>query len=447
MGKIENQIRYLEQEGMPVALDCERAILGAILLDNRTFFQTATLTAEDFSLDSHRKIFRHISALAEEGQGIDFQTLTLRLSDHRELEGVGGVVYVTNLTDGLPRVKNIEQYVKAVRDKARARTLLALCQTSSAKIQEQEPADEVLAEIQDQIIKLVHHGRAGRVPDIAEIATEFLEEIHHIRSMDDACVGISTGLDDLDSVTTGFRPSEFYVFGARPGDGKTALMCQALRENCKAGRKCSAFSVEVKRTQIMQRLVAQESGISVFDMRDPRILTEGEMMRVTIAAAEVAKWPLLLEDSPRLDVKQLQAIARLHISQGAQVIFVDFLQKLRATGRDRFEKVTAIADGLWELARSTDVPVVALSQLRRRQSPHEEPTMDDLRESGEIEQNAHAVFLLHRPTEVVDDKRRHTGLDKIIIAKQRSGPAGTFVPVRFNGKLGMFEQRMVSANG
>jgi replicative DNA helicase len=447
MGKIENQIRYLEQEGMPVALDCERAILGAILLDNRTFFQTATLTAEDFSLDSHRKIFRHISALAEEGQGIDFQTLTLRLSDHRDLEGVGGVVYVTNLTDGLPRVKNIEQYVKAVRDKARARTLLALCQTSSAKIQEQEPADEVLAEIQDQIIKLVHHGRAGRVPDIAEIATEFLEEIHHIRSMDDACVGISTGLDDLDSVTTGFRPSEFYVFGARPGDGKTALMCQALRENCKAGRKCSAFSVEVKRTQIMQRLVAQESGISVFDMRDPRILTEGEMMRVTIAAAEVAKWPLLLEDSPRLDVKQLQAIARLHISQGAQVIFVDFLQKLRATGRDRFEKVTAIADGLWELARSTDVPVVALSQLRRRQSPHEEPTMDDLRESGEIEQNAHAVFLLHRPTEVVDDKRRHTGLDKIIIAKQRSGPAGTFVPVRFNGKLGMFEQRMVSANG
>jgi replicative DNA helicase len=447
MGKLENQIRYLEQEGLPVSLDCERAILGAILLDNKTFFQTATLTADDFSLDSHRKIFRHMAGMSEEGQGIDFHTLTLRLSDHRELEAVGGVVYVTNLTDGLPRVKNIEQYVKIVRDKSRARTLLALCQASAAKIQEQEPADEVLGEIQDQIIKLVHHGRAGRVPDIAEIATEFLEEIHAIRSMDDSCVGISTGIDGLDSMTTGFRRSEFYVFGARPGDGKTALMCQALRENCRAGRKCSAFSVEVKRTQIMQRLVAQESGISVFDMRDPRILTEGEMMRVTTAAAEVAKWPLFLEDSPRLDVKQLQAIARLHISQGAEIIFVDFLQKLRATGRDRFEKVTAIADGLWELARSTDVPVVALSQLKRRQSPHEEPTMDDLRESGEIEQNAHAVFLLHRPTEVIDDKRRHTGLDKIIIAKQRSGPAGTFVPVRFNGALGMFEPRMVSANG
>jgi replicative DNA helicase len=431
----------------PASIDCERAILGAVLLYNPSFFQTATLTADDFSLDSHRKIFRHMAAMSEEGQGIDFQTLTLRLSDHRELEAVGGVVYVTNLTDGLPRVKNIEQYVKIVRDKSRARTLLALCQASAAKIQEQEPADEVLADIQDQIIKLVHHGRAGRVPDIAEIATEFLEEIHAIRSMDDACVGLSTGLEDLDSMTTGFRRSEFYVFGARPGDGKTALMCQAVRENCKAGRRCSAFSVEVKRTQIMQRLVAQESGISVFDMRDPRILTEGEMHRVTQAAAEVAKWPLFLEDSPRLDVKQLQAIARLHISQGAEIIFVDFLQKLRATGRDRFEKVTAIADGLWELARSTDVPVVALSQLKRRQSPHEEPTMDDLRESGEIEQNAHAVFLLHRPTEIVDDKRKHTGLDKIIIAKQRSGPAGTFVPVRFNGALGMFEPRMVSANG
>lgn len=447
MGKLENQIRYLEQEGLPVSLDCERAILGAILLDNRTIYQTATLVSDDFSLDSHRKIFRHMAEIAEAGIAIDFNILTQRLVDDHSLDAVGGGMYITGLTDGLPRVKNIEHYVKIVRDKSRARTLLRLCQASAAKIQEQEPPDEVLAEIQDQIIQLVHQGRAGRVPDIAEIATEFLQEIHAIRSMDDSCVGISTGLDDLDSMTTGFRRSEFYVFGARPGDGKTALMCQALRENCRAGRKCSAFSVEVKRTQIMQRLVSQESGISVFDMRDPRILTEGEMNRVMMAAAEVAKWPLLLEDSPRLDVKQLQAIARLHISQGAEVIFVDFLQKLRAAGRDRFEKVTAIADGLWELARSTDVPVVALSQLKRRQSPHEEPTMDDLRESGEIEQNAHAVFLLHRPTEIVDDKRKHTGLDKIIIAKQRSGPAGTFVPVRFNGALGMFEPRIVSANG
>ena len=270
-------------------------------------------------------------------------------------------------------------------------------------------------------------------------------EIKAVRQLDyaRACVGLSTGIDALDVMTSGFRNGEFYVFGARPGDGKTAIMCQAIRRNCKAGRKVSAFSVEVKRTQIMQRLVSQESGISVFDMRDPRVLTEHEMTRVTMAASEVSKWPLTIEDSPRLNVKQLQAIARLHVSRGAEIIFIDYRQKLRAPGRDRFEKVTAIADSLWELGRSTDVPVVALSQLRCRTNPKEEPTMDDLREPGEIEQNANGVFLLHRPTEIEPgtDKRKFTGHDKIIIAKQRSGPAGTYVHVRFNGVLGKFEER------
>lgn len=442
MLRLENKTREFEQSEV-ASLDCERAILGAILLDNKAYFQAASISAEDFSLDSHRRIFRHITEMSNAAIGIDFQTLCSRLSDKHELDSVGGVVYVTNLTDGLPRVKNIEQYVRIVRDKARARMLLNACQSTSAQLQEQEPVDEVLAEIQDQILRIVYHGRAGNAPSIEEIAAEFLTEIKAVRDMDGNCVGLSTGVDDLDVSTTGFRNGEFYVFGARPGDGKTAIMCQSIRKNCKAGRKVSAFSVEVKRTQIMQRLVSQESGISVFDMRDPRVLSDEDMHRVTMATAEVAQWPLMIEDSPRLDVKQLQAIARLHVSQGAEVIFVDFLQKLRAPGRDRFEKVTAIADSLWELGRSTDVPVVALSQLRRRQNPNEEPTMDDLRESGEIEQNANGVFLLYRPTEIEPgtDKRKHTGQDKIIIAKQRSGPAGVSVQVRFNGRLGKFETR------
>ena len=430
-------------ENIPASQDCERAILGAILLDNRAFFQAATITDEDFSLESHRRIFRRMSELAEAGSGIDFNTLTHRLHENRELESVGGVVYVTNLTDGLPRVKNIEQYVNIVREKARARMLLNLCEAGAAQIRELEPVDEVLAEVQDQIIRIVHHGRAGTTPEIGQIAVEFLNELETIRSMEGTCVGLSTGIDDLDEVTTGFRDSEFYVFGARPGQGKTALMCQAARANCKQGRKCSVFSVEVKRTQIMARLVSQECGISVFDMRDPRGLRDGELLRIQLAAAEISKWPLIIEDSPRMSIKQLGAIARLHVSQGAEIVFVDYLQKLRAPGKDRFSQVTAIADGLWELGRSTGVPVVALSQLRRKQNPNEEPTMDDVRESGEIEQNANMLALIHRPSEMdaTTGKRKFTHEDKIIIAKQRSGPADRFIPVSFNGAIGRFEPR------
>lgn len=439
--RVKGQERYLEQSGMPANADCERAILGAVLLDNKAIFQTAPLTAEDFSLDSHRRLFLRMWELLESGRAIDFNTLHESLLKNHELEAVGGLVYVTNLTDGLPRVANIGDYVEIVREKARARMLLHACTSASERLQDRETVDNVLEELQDVVIRTVHHGQHGTSINILEIAREFMNEMQAIRKMDGSIVGLSTGLQGLDEITTGFRKSEFYVFGARPGDGKTAWMCQAVRSNCKAGRKCSVFSVEVKRTQVIQRLVSQETNISVFNMRDPRWLKEDDVNRIQLAAAEIGSWPLFIEDSPRLTVKQLQAIARLHISQGAEIVFVDFLQKLRGVGRDRFEKVTAIADGLWELARSTDVPVVAMSQLRRRQDLNAEPTMEELRESGEIEQNAHAVFLAFRPTETVNQKKKYTHQDKIIIAKQRSGPAGRYIPVSFNGALGIYESR------
>lgn len=447
--KTENQARYIEQEGLPASIEAERAVLGAIILNNVCINQAASrLQESDFALDSHQRIYRAMLELVDHGGKIDFVTLTERLKIEKLLAFVGGDSYVTGLTDGLPRYSNIEHYVEIVREKARARMLLNLFTSGAGRIRAMDDPDEVLAEVQNDLLGIIHHGRIGKSLTVKEITLETLEELHTIRRMQGGCVGLTTGLDDLDELTTGFRDSEFYVIGARPGQGKTAFACQAIRKNCKAGRKCSFFSVEVIRTQIITRLIAQESKVSIFDMRDPRVLSEGQLNKINLAAAEVSEWPLLIEDSPRMDIKQLQAIARLHISQGAEIIFVDYLQKLRAPGRDRFEKVTAIADALWELGRSTNVPVVALSQLKRKLNPNEEPTMDDLRESGEIEQNANGVFLLHRPKDVDEQgKKFFTGLDKIIIGKQRSGPAERSISVQFEGAIGMFRPRMVSANG
>jgi replicative DNA helicase len=444
MSRTEMQARYLEQEGLPTNIEAERAVLGAILLDNSAFNQAASrLQADDFALDSHRRIYLRMAELIETGSKIDFVTTAERLIRHHELEAVGGAAYLTSLTDGLPRVKNISQYVDIVREKSRARMLLNTFESGAARIREREPADEVLAEAQNQLIEIIHHGRAGKTPGIGEIAQEAYTELMAIRQIDGRCVGLSTGLDELDALTTGFRNSEFYVIGARPGQGKTAIACQAIRRNCKEGRKCALFSIEVKRTQIMNRLAAMESKISVFEMRDTRGLSEDEMNRIALAMNDIGRWPLMIEDSPRLDVKEMAAIARLFISQGAEIIFVDYLQKLRAPGKTDFERVTATADALWELARSTDVPVVALSQLRRSSTPNEPPTMDDLRQSGQIEQNANGVFLLYRPLEVAPEtkKRRFTGEDQVIIGKQRSGPAETHVPVVFDGGMGLFRPR------
>lgn len=444
MTRGEGQRRYLEEDILPANAEAERAILGAILLDNAAFNQAASrLHAEDFSLDSHRRIYLRMAELVEMGSKIDFVTTAERLMRRHELEAVGGAAYLTSLTDGLPRVKNISHYVDIVRERSRARMLLTAFEAGAARIREREPADEVLAATQNELIQIVHHGRAGKTPAIAEIAHEAFAELMAIRQIDGRCVGLSTGLDELDALTTGFRNSEFYVIGARPGQGKTALACQAIRRNCKQGRKCALFSIEVKRTQIMNRLAAMESKISVFEMRDTRGLSDDEMNRIAVSMNEIGQWPLLIEDSPRLDLQEMAAIARLFISQGAEIIFVDYLQKLRAPGKTDYERVTATADALWELARSTDVPVVALSQLRRSSAPNEPPTMDDLRQSGQIEQNANGVFLLYRPLETTEEtkKRRFTGEDQVIIGKQRSGPSETHVPVVFDGPMGMFLPR------
>jgi replicative DNA helicase len=415
-------------------------------LDNSCFNQAAALiTEDDFSLDSHRRIYRAMVELIERGARVDYVTLVEHLG-LQQVEFCGGVAYITSLTDGLPRVKNIEQYARIIREKARARSLMNLCGNAQAAAAGGARPDDVMAELEQQMIEIFHRGRGSRTPPLPELARQTLEQIHNIRSLNQRCVGLTTGIAGLDNMTTGFRAGEFYVIGARPANGKTALACQAIRANCLAGVKCALFSVEMTGSQIIQRLTAMETGLDLFDLRDPRNLNVTEFNLVQETVARIGGWPLLVEDSGKITVREIGVLARMFISQGAQIIFVDYLQRVRAPGKTDFDRVTQVSESLCELAKSTQVPVVALSQLRRADSRDlsAEPSLEDLRQSGQIEQDAHAVFLLHRPRSLQagpDGKTHFTGDDKIIIAKQRSGPAGTYVRARFDGPRGRWEGR------
>lgn len=429
--------------------DTEKAVLGSLMMDGslKAMNEAAsTLKPEDFSLDSHKKIYRAMLECAELGAKPDDTMLIEKLGGFEGIKTIGGIGYLSDLTNWRLTPKNLTHYIDIVRDKSRARMLLEMHNLGRIKLEQGESPADVISQAQEHLIHIVRHGKSGKLLPIDDIVRESLHELELIREMSGECIGLSTGLDELDAVTTGFRESEFYVIGARPGQGKTAFACQTIRKNCREGRKVALFSIEVKRTQIIHRLMAMESKVSVFDLRDPRVLSRDAMHRVYMAGADVAKWPLMIDDTPSLDLSEMLSTARLFISQGAELIIVDFLQKMKAKGRDRFEKVTAIANGLWELGRATGVPVVALSQLKRKQNADDEPTMEDLRESGEIEQNANAVFLLFRPKEVdaADPEKRKvfTGRDQIIIPKQRSGPAGIYLPVEFDGPRGMFNPRV-----
>lgn len=433
------------EKGMPASLDAERSVLGAVLLDPLILGQAAAiLNFDDFSLDSHRRIFKAMDEMLDRGTAIDLMTLSEALARKKELESVGGVTYLSTLTEGLPRRDNIEAYAKIVRDKAMLRSIIHMSNAAIAESFENSiDVSEVLENVQGKLIDIVYHGKRGSSVSVREAAREAYDELSEIRNLDpsDQCIGVPTGLTGLDELTTGFRESEFYVVGARPGQGKTAWMCQSVKAAVERGRKPGVFSIEVPRTQIITRLACQSANIAVFDTRDTRCMTGPQWSNLGEAIAQVSSWDFFMEDNPRMTVKQLQTIARLWVSKGCDCIYVDYLQKLRAPGKNDFERVTAIADGLWELGRSLGVPVIALSQLKRVEQDRA-PTMEDLRSSGEIEQNANGVFLIWRPVERDDEERAHfTGDDQFIIAKQRSGPANCHVRVFFDGQIGFFRPR------
>jgi replicative DNA helicase len=326
-------------------------VLGAILLDNQCFNQAAAVIAEeDFSLDTHRRIYRAMAELLERGARVDYVTLTEQLG----ADGVkmcGGAAYVTSLTDGLPRVRNIRNYAQIVREKAQSRLLIHMCGAATSAVRTGSKPETVLAEVQQRIIDIFHKGRGSRTPELPELARQSLEQVHLVRSMPERCVGFTTGIPALDEITTGFRNGEFYVVGARPANGKTAFACQAIRANCLAGVKCGLFSVEMTGQQIVQRMAAMETGIDLFDLRDPRNLNRTELNNLEDAVAGISAWPLLVEDSGRITIREIGALARMFISQGAQIIFVDYLQRVRAPGKTDFDRVTAVSEYLCELAR------------------------------------------------------------------------------------------------
>ena len=231
---------------------------------------------EDFSLDTHRRIYRAMAELLERGARVDYVTLTEQLG----ADGVkqcGGAAYVTSLTDGLPRVRNIRNYAQIVREKAQSRLLIHMCGAATSAVRTGSKPETVLADVQQRIIDIFHKGRGSRTPELPELARQSLEQVHLVRSMPERCVGFTTGIPALDEITTGFRNGEFYVVGARPANGKTAFACQAIRANCLAGVKCGLFSVEMTGQQIVQRLAAMETGIDLFDLRDPRNLNHTEL--------------------------------------------------------------------------------------------------------------------------------------------------------------------------
>lgn len=419
---------------MPSNADAERQVLGSIMLYPECFYQASgSISVSDFSLSDYRTLFAAMCDLANQQKPITTETLAEELSKKHGSDALR--LLALDLTDGLPRLRAISAYVDIVREKSRLRELIMVMQYGLRAGYECEPVDEVVGQIETDLLEIMRKGRKFQQRTMREIAQDTMRNLDRLRALQSACIGKSTGIEQLDMATTGLRIGEYYVIGARPGQGKSSLCCQSIRENAKQNIPTAFFSIEMTEDQIMQRFLAMETGFNISDLRDPRNLSSDEMMRITRALGEIGEWPVMIDDSSRLTIQELSARARLFAAKGAEVIYVDYLQRVKGNGEKLFEQVTHVSEGLCELAKSSKLPVVALSQLRRNDDSA--PSLEDLRQSGQIEQDAHGVFLLWRPKKGT----HYTGEDEIILSKQRDGPSGGHVNVYFHGPTGSWKPR------
>ena len=425
--------------GLPAAIEAEKSILGAVLLDNAVYDQTTGLKSEDFYLDGHRRIFGAMIDLRETSRAIDIITLTDELGRRKDLEASGGVAYIASLTDGVPRRPSIEQYVKIVRDKAMLRALIHACNnTMSQAIDQSDTVEEILDRAEAEVFA-ISQGRVGNdFKDVASIVKDSFGSVDALLKRGQRITGMETHFSDLDGLTSGFQPSDLIIIAARPSMGKTAFAMN-IAENAAVqdGKVVGIFSLEMSREALLLRMLCSQSQVNSHNMRTG-FLGREDIGKLQAGLERLLRAPLYIDDTPGISVSEMRAKARrlAQMRQGQlDLIVVDYLQLMSGTpiGGKRFEnrtqEVSAISRGLKAVAKELRVPVVALSQLSRapeqRGGKDNEPKLSDLRESGSIEQDADVVMFLYRPEYYDRDNVDLEGIAKLIIGKQRNGPTDT----------------------
>ena len=432
----------LPDRALPSALDAERALLGAILKNNECLAEiVALVTPSDFSVDAHRVIARRMWELWEAGKPIEEITLANAMTERSELQSVGGVAYLTSLTDGLVRRTSVKEYAEIIRDKARLRELLHACELGqSIVLANHDPVSECLSRVQDALLSIEAATHRQSAFHIAQVTGEVFAGVERLRQHRAELVGLTTGIEALDLATTGIRAGEFWVVGGRPGEGKSSIAIKALLDSARHNIPVALFSPEMGRDQVLTRMWSQYGEIPFGKLRNPARLTETEYQQLRQVMFEVGRLPIYIDDSGSLSIREIVARARLLVKrQNVRLIVVDYLQLVSAEGRDERQRISIISNSLRELAKE-GVPILALSQLTRPRDGNlnRHPTKFDLKESGALEADAHTVLLIFR--RVDETTLLPTGEDEIIIAKQRNGPL-SIEPARLDEQYLFFRER------
>ena len=437
----------------PQALDLEEAVIGAMMIDKKGVDEVIDLLQPDaFYKLAHQNIFESILNLFQNSQPIDLLTVSADLKKNGKLESVGGDYYLVQLTQKVSSSAHIEFHARIILQKFIQRSLIRISnEIIESSYKESTDVFDLLDEAESKLYD-VAQGNIKKSSDTAQnlvmLAKKKIEEIAN----KDGLSGISTGFEKLDTLTSGWQPSDLIIIAARPGMGKTALTLSMARNIAVTKQVPVAFfSLEMSSVQLITRLISAETGLSSEKLRTGK-LADHEWKQLNVKVGDLEKAPLFIDDTPALSIFDLRAKARRLASQHQiKLIVVDYLQLMTAGNNNkagnREQEISTISRNLKSLAKELNIPVIALSQLSRAVETRggtKRPQLSDLRESGAIEQDADIVSFIYRPEyyqiEEWDDEE-HTssiGQAEFIVAKHRNGGLDN-IRMKFIGQLGKFE--------
>lgn len=427
----------------PHDLDAERAVLGAVLVNNDYLHDVSEiLTPGDFFRLGHRIVYETMRRLADKRSSIDFVTVKGALSAE-DLAEAGGPAYLSALSDGVPRSANVAHYANLVKEKAIRRRLQVAADRAIRDACDAEiTATEALERAEVAIYEIAEREQRGDLRSASSVVAETEPIIAAIVDKGRPVTGIPSGFTDLDTLTRGFQPGNLILIAARPAIGKTAIALNMAHHASVNEVHTAIFSLEMSRTELMIRLLTSAGRLDAHKVMSGN-LHDRDYGRLVAAMAEIGAASMWIDDTSTLTVSSIRGKSRrMKAKRGLGLVVIDYLQLLSSERRydSRVVEVGAMSRALKQLAKELDVPILCIAQLNRAPEARSDgrPKLADLRESGSLEQDADVVLLLHRAGAFSQDPAVDQTEAELIVAKSRNGPTGS-VKLRWSREMTRFD--------
>lgn len=436
----------------PHNLESEQCVIGSIIVEEQTLVPVAEiLDREDFYIDAHKVIYDSMIELGNERKPIDMITLTNRLKEKGYLDQVGGVTYLTSITNMIPTTSNVKVYAEIVKKNSTLRKLIkASNDIISMGYEASDSLDDILNVAEKKIFDISQDRMSQDFKPISEVLTSVTAMIEEVYSKGSDITGLDTGFIDLNKKLGGFHKSDLILIAARPGMGKTAFALNLVANAAiRSKSSVAVFSLEMSKEQLVQRLLSSQSNVALNNISKGKI-ADDEWKKLTDAMTVLSSSDIFIDDTPGIKVSEIRSKCRkLKMEKGLDMIMIDYLQLMEADGRadNRQQEVSKISRSLKILAKEMNCPVIALSQLSRNTENGKDhmPKLSDLRDSGAIEQDADIVMFIYRDEYYTKMETKKKDLAEIIIAKNRHGEISN-IELVWIGKIQKFSNKLKTIN-